>query len=156
MADRGERGVVPRGYWGPFSIMDEMERMFDNLRLGMEDFWFPRMGTVGPRMPVVDMIDAGNEYLVEAELPGIDKDNVQIEVSEDGIEIRAEKEESKEEKREGYLRRERGYQSFYRKLPLPEDASQEDIQASLSDGVLRVTIPKTKKAETAKKRVEVK
>jgi len=150
-----EKGVVPRDYWTPSSLFDEMERMFDDFRTGMMDFWTPSL-RVGPRVPAVDVKDAGEEYVIEAELPGMKKEDVEIEIVEGGIRISASKKEEKEERGEGYLRRERGFLSFSRQLPLPENTDTDKVEAKLLDGVLQVNIPKTAEAEEKKKLVEVK
>lgn len=152
----GNKSVVPREYWTPISLFDDMERAFDDFRLGMRDFWLPSITTIGPRVPAVDMREEENEYVIEAELPGIRKEDVQIEVTEGGLKISATKETMAEEKKEGYLRKERGYLSFRRQLSIPEDSDVDGIEAKLMDGVLRINIPKKEKPEEKKKTVEVK
>lgn len=137
-------------------MMDEMDRMFDRLRFGIEDFWWPSPFVRGPRVPRVDMKEEDNSYLVEAEVPGMTKENVEIELGTNSIDIKAKKEEEKEEKAEGYIRRERGSLSFYRRLPLPEDADRDLIEAKMEDGILKISIPKTQKPEDRKKKVEIK
>ncbi|MDD1767312.1 MAG: Hsp20/alpha crystallin family protein [Methanomassiliicoccales archaeon] len=136
-------------------MMDEMDRMFDRLRFGIEDFWWPSPFVRGTRVPRVDMKEEDNSYLVEAEVPGMTRENVEIELGTDSIDIKAKKEEEKEEKAEGYIRRERGSLSFYRRLPLPEDADRDLIEAKMEDGILKISIPKTQKPEDKKKKVEI-
>ncbi len=152
---RKEERIAPLGYWGPMSVFDEMDRMFEEMRKGLRPGWYPFPGRGERRVPVTDVKDLGDRYVIESELPGMTKDEVQIELYRDSIEIRAKKEEEKEEKGEGYVRSERGYLSFYRRLPLPEDTDAEKIEARMEDGVLKVTIPKTLKIEE-KKKVEIK
>lgn len=151
-----ERRLVPRNYWTPMSLIDEMERTFEDFRTGMRGFWFPSTSVAGSRIPAIDMKDAGNEYIVEADMPGMSKENVEIEIVEGGLRISAKKEEASEEEREGYLRRERGYMSFHRRLPIPEDSDVDAIEARLVDGVLQITIPKKERPEKERKTVEVK
>lgn len=157
MMRRGDREtrIAPRDYWTPSAIFEEMERLLDDFRTGIMDFWKPTVA-IGPRIPAVDIRDAGNEYIIEAELPGMKKEDVEIEIIDGGLKISASKKEEKEEKGEGYLRRERGYLSFSRQLPLPEDADVDKIEAKLVDGVLQINVAKKAKAEEKKRLVEVK
>lgn len=151
-----EKRLVPRNYWTPVSLFDEMERAFEDFRTGMRGFWFPSISVTGSRVPAIDMKDAGNEYIIETDMPGMSKECVEIEIVEGGLKISAKKEEASEEEREGYLRRERGYVSFHRRLPIPEDSDVDGIEARLVDGVLQINIPKKDKPEEEKKTVEVK
>jgi HSP20 family protein len=153
---RDEKSVVPRVYLSPLTMLDEMDRVFDRIRFGIEDFWSPSMEVKGARVPMVDIMDEGDHYIVEAEVPGMHKENVEIELDEDSLEIKARKEEEKEEKAEGYIRKERGSMSFYRRLPLPDDANRDLVEAKMEDGILRISIPKTDKPEDKKRKVEIK
>lgn len=101
------------------------------------------------------IIDAGEEYRVKVDLPGMSKDDVEIEIGRDSLEIKASKETTEEEEGEGYLRRERGYYSFQRNLPLPENSDPEGIKALLRDGLLEVEIPKLEKQEEEKRKIKV-
>ncbi|MFP4169518.1 MAG: Hsp20/alpha crystallin family protein [Methanomassiliicoccales archaeon] len=151
-----DKSVVPRDYWSPTALMEDMERMFDDFRLGMRDFW-PSFVRAGPRVPAMDLRDEGDKYIIEAELPGIRKEDLEIEVTETGLKLQGEhKEEKEEEEEEGYLRKERGYVSFYREMPLPEDVNRDEIEASLNDGILEVKLPKKEKPEEKRNLIEVK
>ncbi|ODS37099.1 MAG: hypothetical protein A7316_02095 [Candidatus Altiarchaeales archaeon WOR_SM1_86-2] len=161
--------MVPREYWSPSSMMRELDRMFDDFRGDFEDmFWgsgfgrpwrFPgiRMPELETKEPLVDLVDKGNEFLLTAELPGIAKDKIDINVSENSVEIRAEEKVEKEEKEEGYVCRERSYQGFYRKLSLPEEVAADKANAEMKNGVLKVTVPKKKPIPKPKaRRLEIK
>ena len=148
------KGIVPREYWTPISIFDEMERVFDSFR-GTRDLWLPSMAT-GYRTPVMDVKDNGTEYVVEAEFPGMHKEDIEIEIVKGGLMISAKKDETKEDRGEGFIRRERGSLSFHRQLPLPGDSNIEGIEARLEEGVLHIDIPKKEKPEEKKRLVEVK
>ncbi len=165
--DKKRVGLVPAGYWGsnsmnPMAVMRDMDRLFEDFRSEWENaFMYPRGSSIDVvRQPLVDLVDNGKEYLVKAELPGIDKNDLNIEVSENRIEISAEsREEKKEEKTEekgGYIRRERRYASFYRSIPLPEDVLPDKADAELREGVLTVTLPKTSAPEKKPKKLPVK
>jgi len=132
----------------PFAWLDDMDRWFDNFRRSFED----RFGG-GPlarwtdsdlrvREPLVDLIDKGSEFVVRAELPGVAKEDVDLTVTADGIEIRAETNRSREEEDKNYQYRERTYQALHRVLSLPEEVKAELASATLKDGVLEVRVPK--------------
>lgn len=160
-----KEGLVPRDYWGsswmnPMSVMADMDRLFDEFRSEWENtFLAPRAFTSELiRQPLIDLADNGKEYLVKAELPGINKDDLSIEVTENGIEISGETktEEKEEDKERGYLRRERRYAKFYRSLPLPENVLTDKAEAELKDGILTVKLPKAAPPEKKTKKVQVK
>ncbi len=134
-------------YWSPSDMMRQMEKAFSDLRMGMENYWYPRLGVDAPRFPMVDIIESEGRYLLDADLPGMSKEDVDIEVGMDHLVIKAEKSRETEEKKEGYVRKERGQTSFYRKVPIPPDADKDQISARLENGVLRVTIPKAEPAQ---------
>ena len=105
-------------------------------------------------VPAVDLIDKDDKLLLKADMPGIPKENIKVEVKGDRIEISAETKEEAEEEKEGYIRRERSYTSYYRSIPLPTKVDSEKIDASFKDGVLTIEMPKVEAAEV--KRIEVK
>jgi HSP20 family protein len=139
------------------SLMDDrLDRMFDR-------FWtdfFPRRWrgqwngeTVWT--PLVDVLDKDTHLLVRADLPGLEKENVKISVSEDNLlTISGETTRSEDEKREDYYRSERHYGAFSRTIRLPENVIRDKVEASLDNGILQVTVPKTEVKKP--KAVEVK
>lgn len=139
-----EKGVLPRDYY-TLSLLDEVERAFTDFRIGVRDFWLPSIFSRDFRVPAVDFKDTGSEYILDVELPGMSKEDVELEIVNDSLMINAMKEEIKEEKGEGYLRRERGHLSFKRQIPLPGNSNTEAIDAKLVDGVLHINIPKKEK-----------
>jgi HSP20 family protein len=158
-------GLVPKDYWGPtrsgpMSLMADMDRLFEDFKTDWENaFLVPKaFATDLIRQPLVDLADNGKEYVVKAEVPGIKKDDLVIEITENGIEISGEtKDEQKEEDKEkGFLKHERRYASFYRSIPLPEAVLTDRAEAELKDGVLTVTLPKAAPPEKKTKKVQVK
>jgi HSP20 family protein len=158
-------GLIPRDDWGPnwmnpTAVMNDMDRLFDDFGSEWENaFLTPRIWSTDlVRQPLIDLADNGKEYVVKAELPGIKKDDLSIEVAENGIEISGETqtEEKEEDKEKGYLRRERRYAKFYRSLPLPENVLTDRAEAELKDGVLTVKLPKTPLPEKKTKKLPVK
>jgi HSP20 family protein len=144
----------------PMAVMNDMDRLFDDFRSEWENaFLTPRTWTTDlVRQPLIDIADSGKEYVVKAELPGIKKDDISIEVTENGIEISGETktEEKEEDKEKGYLRRERRYAKFYRSLPLPENVLTDKAEAEMKDGVLTVRLPKAAPPEKKTKKLPVK
>ena len=101
-------------------------------------------------MPSVDIEDRGKDFRLTVDLPGFDKENVNIEVSEDSVMIHAKKIMSEEEKNKNYIRRERAAQTFYRRIDLPEKVRSDDAKASLNNGILEIILPKKEPKETKK------
>lgn len=98
-------------------------------------------------IPSVDVSETEDEITVRAELPGIEKDKINLSVDGRFLSIRGEKSQSEEEKRENYHRVERAYGSFERRLELPAEVGEGDIDATYADGILSV---KMKKAENSR------
>jgi len=98
--------------------------------------------TEGIFKPTLDLGASDKEYTISVELPGVDENDVKLEVMDDTLTIRGEKRQEKEEKERNYYRIERSYGSFQRMLSLPEDADQENIKAVFKKGVLTVTLPR--------------
>ncbi len=95
-------------------------------------------------VPRVDIKENKTNYKIVAELPGLEKDDVKVEVNDHILTIEGEKKEEKEEKEDGYYRVERSYGSFHRSFGLPEDIKEEKIEAGFKNGVLTLTIPRSK------------
>jgi HSP20 family protein len=95
--------------------------------------------------PLVDMVDKGDRYHLRLEIPGIDKDKIQLHATKDSIEISAEQseEESRQDKGRNYIYNECSYNSFYRSVPTLEEIIPSKISAKMQNGILQVEIPKT-------------
>jgi HSP20 family protein len=119
------------------------------------DRWFgtPReAGESAMWSPNIEVREKDNNIIVSADLPGLNKDDVKVELTDEGLCIQGERKQQHEEKREGYYRSERSYGTFSRIIPLPEGANAEQAKANFKDGVLEVTIPIP---EGARKRREI-
>ena len=139
-------------------IFGEFRRSFDDL---MAPF-FPlteieqelRLPT---RYAQVDLIDNGDSFTVNAELPGFTKDQVDVQINKDGLAIRAECKEDKENKRKNYLHRERAYSSLQRFIAFPEEVNPAKVEGSMKEGVLELKVPKKEpKPEEKPRKVELK
>ena len=104
--------------------------------------------------PLVDITEGPKEYVIKAEIPGVKKEAVKINVQNDVLTISGERKYEKEEKDEKHHRIERAYGSFLRSFTIPEDADPEQISAEFQDGLLRVHLSKT--ARSKAKSIEVK
>jgi HSP20 family protein len=138
-----QRGSFTRG--GPFGAMqrfaDEMDRLFDNFGLGRQWGPLPAFGGARGWDPDVDVYQKDDQLFIKADLPGLKKDEVSVEVNDDAVTIQGERKSSHHEEREGYFRSERSYGSFCRVIPLPQGAITEQAKAEFRDGVLHVTMP---------------
>jgi len=143
--------VVPAHVVTPF---EEMERMFDNLfeRRWMHPFqkgWsaFPKITAPFKGLtPSVDVIDRDNEVVVKAELPGVDKKDLEISVTQNSVTIKGSTSHEEKEEKGDYYRCEISRGSYARTLSLPADIDEENTKASFKDGILELTLPKLKKS----------
>jgi HSP20 family protein len=94
-----------------------------------------------PWTPRVDVMQQGSELIVRADLPGVNPDDVTVDVSEDGLTIAGERREERREERNGVYRMERSYGSFYRVVPLPDGAMTDQANATFKNGVLEIKMP---------------
>ena len=127
----------------------------DFLSSFFEDFGMPSLFTeeTGFR-PAFDVSETENELIVRAEIPGMEKKDIDIHLTDGVLTIKGEKRHEKEDKEENYHRIERSYGAFSRTIRLPFDVETDKVDATYKDGVLKVMLPKS---ETAKlKKIEVK
>ena len=143
-------GVSP--FWTS-SWMD-IDRSIENLRRDMEKALssFPSISMPQMSQTSCDVIDEGNQFRVKMDVPGIKKNEVKLNVTDNSLEVSAEHKEESEEKKKNYLRKERSQVSYYRSLPLSEKIISGKVMAKLTDGVLDITLPKSKPTETQKKK----
>jgi HSP20 family molecular chaperone IbpA len=140
--------------WGAF------DDAFSRFRSDFEDLLFPsywnRSLALLPetRVPAVDLEDREKDYLLKAEMPGFKKEDIEIEVKEDSVEITGTAGWKYDKKEQAYICKERACESFYRMVDLPEEIRVDDVAANLSDGVLEITLPK--KAPKQKRKVAIK
>jgi HSP20 family protein len=122
----------------PFTLMrrltEDMDRMFSGFG-----------GHAGSEMrnwaPPVEVRENQGNLLIAAELPGLNKEDVKVEVTEDAVVIQGERKREREEDRGGIHRSERYYGTFYREIPLPQGAKADQAKAQFNNGVLEVTVP---------------
>ncbi len=134
---------------GPFghmhSLWDEMNDLFEQ-HVGGRQFMQPLRGITGIA-PSVDMYETDDEVVVKAEVPGMTKDDLEVTVTEDAVTISGESTADEEVEEENFVRRERRYGKFTRRLPLSGAVHVDEAKATFADGVLEVRIPKEAKPE---------
>jgi HSP20 family protein len=139
IAKRREQEGIERGIDDMFN---EFRRSFDDL---IQPF-FPiaeiNQLSLPTRYAQVDLIDNGEFFTVNAELPGFTKDQVDVQINKEGVAIRAECKEQKEDKRKNYLHRERAYSSLQRFIAFPEEVDPSKVEGSMKEGVLELKVPK--------------
>ena len=146
----------------PLDLWTEMDRLFDEFRASFDDLLWPLRSTdeetsLYKRTPLVDVADLADKYEVRMELPGVPKDDVNIEVNPAGIEISVDHREDREDRGKHWLRRERSSMNFYRNLEFPEEIKTDEVDAELKDGVLTVRLPKVEPTPKRKtKKVKIK
>ena len=147
---RQERGLGRTRPWGwdvsPFRafqrMADEMDRMFEDFGLGRRLARpFSRETGTDSWAPDVEVFQKNNELTIRADLPGLKREDVTVDITDNDVCIQGERKHEKEEEREGYYRSERGYGSFSRVIPLPEGAITDQAKANFKDGVLEITMP---------------
>ncbi len=158
--ERETKAVTP---WRPFMDLARWEREMDRM---MEDFfgrrrrsWWPerwlRPGEGELGAPAIDLFEDKDDIVIKAELPGMNKDDVEVNLSDRSLTIKGEKKKEEEIKEENYYRCERSYGSFVRSLELPKDVHFDKVKASFKNGVLEIRLPKTEEAKTKEIKVKV-
>ena len=130
-----------------------MEEFFEDFppRRWMETFeplgWKWPIGVDYERAFRLDVVDRDKELVVRAELPGVEKDDVKVEIAGDRLMIEAEREFEEEDETEDFYRHELGYGKLMRTVVLPVEVDADNIHAELVEGILKVTLPKVRVAE---------
>jgi HSP20 family protein len=136
----------------PFSfvrrMMDDMDRLFEGFGSGMigSDLFEEapletptELGQMG-WTPQIEMVERDGKLFVRADLPGLDKKDIRVNLEDDAIVIEGERRTASEDKREGYLHSERSYGSFQRRIPLPRGVEPSSCDATFENGVLEVKL----------------
>ncbi len=103
--------------------------------------------------PSVEVMEKENAYVIKAELPGVNEEDVEVSLTGDVLTISGEKEEESEEERKGYYYSESSYGSFSRSLTIPSNIDADNIEAYYNNGVLEINLPKTSEAKPKRVRV---
>jgi HSP20 family protein len=148
MVRKQSRKVSDLAPASPSDIWQAFDDTFSRFRSDFEDLLFPANWTKTfsfmpeIRVPVVDLKDGEKEYLLKAEMPGFKKEDIEIDVQDNAVEITGMAGWKYDEKGQLYICKERACKTFYRRIELPEEIKIDEIKADLSEGVLEITLPK--------------
>ncbi len=118
-----------------------MNQLFDELmgeRIGLP----AAPAKLGVREPYADIIETDREIKVTIEIPGVDKKDIDLNATENSLEVSAEVKEEEEEEKEGYIRKERRYKKYYRAFALPEEVDPTKAKTTFKNGILQIVLPK--------------
>jgi len=143
--------------WDPFrdliSIQDRMNRLFEQTLARTREEEGIAASTW---MPAVDIYETPDQVVMKAELPGLTREDIEINVRDNTLSLRGQRKFEKDVKEENYLRIERAYGSFQRSFTLPATIQQDKIKAVFKDGVLEVSLPKAEEARPKQIKIDVK
>ena len=157
--DEERKAMVPATSGVFDSFMREMERMMNRSWPMTMDWQFPSMFEARDmRLALYELADRGDKYELQVEVPGIEKEKIDVNASRHFVEISGKHSEKSEEKRKRYVYTERLYRSFYRSVPLPEEIVPSKVSAKVEDGILKVDLPKRTptRAEAETTKIDVK
>lgn len=154
-------------------VMDDMDRAFEEFGFGRDvgfgrslvsplwggadnDLWVD-LSTGGDALwsPAVEVLERGDKLVVRAEIPGVSKDDVNVNVTDDALTIEGERRREAEDRGEGFYRSERSYGRFLRTIPLPDGVDAEKIEATFKDGVLELTLPAPKREQKRGRKISI-
>lgn len=175
MSQRATTGM-PTSYGGTSSPFSLMRRMAEDMDRILEDFGFAGPSfTIAPLLastmqpglggrsaslrtvwaPQLETFRRGDKLVVRADLPGLRKEDVHVEVDDGILTIEGERSEEQVDERDDYYRSERSYGRFHRALPLPDGVTGEACEATFKDGVLEVTLPLPKEPERKARKIQI-
>ncbi|MEE2692683.1 MAG: Hsp20/alpha crystallin family protein [Pseudomonadota bacterium] len=136
----------------------EVNRLFDDAFAGLgAPFGFTAPGVFSDARPRIDVHETDTALEIEAELPGVSEDDLNVEIANNTLTIRGEKRNEKRDERGGdYHYIERSYGSFARSIPLPYEVDPDAVEAVFKNGVLKMTLPKPADAARASRRIAIK
>ena len=157
--EKETKAVAP---WRPFTGLtrweSEMDRMMDDFFGRRMRPWWPERWQRGEgelTTPAVDVFEEKDEIVVKAELPGMDNNDIEVNISDSELILKGEKKKEEKVEEKDYYRCERSYGAFLRSVELPTDVQADKIKASFKNGILEVRLPKTEEAKTKQITVKV-
>ena len=146
------RGLMSGGQFAPTNPFSMLRRFSEDLNRFFGGNFNQLMAN--DFSPQTEIFERGNELVIHADLPGMSKDDINVNIENDQIVIRGERRNEREHNTEGVYHSERSYGSFYRSIPLPEGIDSEKAKASFNNGVLEITMPKPEQ-KTGGRRIEI-
>ncbi len=161
MARKKSKELVKVETAKPLSPFEEMERRFGEFFRRPFSLptptWLPRlrMPELEELSPTVDVFEEGADVVVKAELPGMQKEDIDVKLTDDTITISGEKKKEEKVEKKNYYHIERSYGSFSRAFSLPSEVQTDKAKAQFKHGVLEVRVPKTEEAKQKEKKVAI-
>jgi HSP20 family protein len=172
--EEGRQGLSPwfGGSENPFTMMRRMQEDLDRV---FHVFGIPRLaGALAPAReleellarspaltraaqwsPQIEVFERGDSLVVRADLPGVKRDDLEVNVEDDVLTIRGQRRQEHREMEGGYRRTERSYGTFFRQIPLPDGVDPSQVEASYEDGVLEVVVPSPRDQQQGRRRIDV-
>jgi len=158
--ERESKAVTP---WRPFMDLTRWETEMDRM---MEDFFGRRMRPSWPSLwsrdrareliaPVVDIYEEKDDIVVKAELPGMTKDDIEVDISNTHLTLKGEKKKEEKIEEEDYFACERAYGGFHRSVELPKDVQADKVKGSFKNGILEIRLPKSEETKTKEIKVKI-
>ncbi|MDX1373832.1 MAG: Hsp20/alpha crystallin family protein, partial [Nitrososphaeraceae archaeon] len=116
----------------------------------------PGMEFIETRVPLCDIVDNGDKYTISLEIPGIQKDKIELKATEEYLTISGVDEKKNEKEEENYVLKERTYKSFSRKIPFSENIIPNKVDATVENGILKIEIPKQKPTSVEETKIKIK
>ncbi len=148
--------------WSPMKELEEMRRDMERL---FEDFfeplprrrrrWWGKQAEGGVIVPSIEMYDRKNEIVLRVEIPGVDKQDIDLTITENNLTIKGEIKREEEVKEEDFYASELSYGGFARSIPLPVEVDSTKATATYKNGILEIVLPKKEEAKPREIKVEV-
>lgn len=158
----GRRPGAPADRTRSDSQLARMQRLADDMDLLLDGFGFGRTPSIGlgfPEQaswsPQVEIFQRGDRLVVRADVPGLKKEDLHVDLDDGVLTVRGERREERTENEKGYYRSERHYGEFYRAIPLPDGIDADRCEAQYQDGVLEVTVPMPKQEQRKAKPIRI-
>lgn len=146
-------------------LFEEMKKLQREINRSFGDFWesesfkslpdySDKRISLGMRTPLADLEENDKDIIAKFEMPGVDKKDIQLNITENKIEIKVEKKQETKVEKKGVYREERNYKGFYRSMVLPSEVIPEKAKARYKDGILEITIPKVENKKKNKIEIE--
>ncbi len=147
--------LMVRDPWRDFgTLQDRVNKMFDQTVRTLYPETEEELER-GTWAPAVDIHETEDSFVVKADLPGVNKDDIQIDLKDNTITLKGERKFENKVSKDNYIRVERSYGTFVRSFTLPQNVDAEKIKAAYKDGVLELTLPKKEEAKPKQIKVEV-
>ena len=130
-------------YWQPFTEIETLRQQLDKV---FGQLAATRDNSEATWMPALELVDAGDNFVLKAQLPGIDLKDIDVQVTPEAISISGERRYENTDEKPGHVRSEFRYGKFHRVLPLPAHIQNDSVQAEYKDGILMLTLPKVTEA----------